>query len=77
MYKQATAGDVIGKIPSILRIRDRIKYDARSMISGMSKEEAKMAYVSFVNNLNLAKDEISCDDREAIANSNIAVKESF
>ena len=36
-YKQATQGDVSGRRPSAIRFRDRIKFDAWSSISGMSK----------------------------------------
>ena len=44
-YKQATEGDISGKRPSALRFRDRVKFDAWSSISGMSKKEAEAAYI--------------------------------
>ena len=44
-YKQATEGDISGKRPSALRFRDRVKFDAWSSISGMSKEDAEAAYI--------------------------------
>lgn len=63
-YKQATEGDISGKRPSVLRIRDRVKFDAWFSISGMSKDEAKVAYIDLVNRLELNADEVSCDMRE-------------
>ncbi|DAC50806.1 MAG: acyl-CoA-binding protein [Euryarchaeota archaeon] len=63
-YKQATEGDISGKRPSVLRIRDRIKFDAWSSISGMSKDEAKVAYIDLVNRLELNAFEVTCDMRE-------------
>ena len=68
-YKQATEGDVSGKRPSVLKLRDRIKFDSWSSISGMSKDDAKIAYIELVNNLEFEEDEISCDDREALLNN--------
>ena len=74
-YKQATEGDISGKRPSALRLRNRIKFDAWSSISGMSKDEAKSAYIELVNNLELNDEEISCDAREAqVARSENAVQ---
>ena len=35
-YKQATEGDVTGKRPSILKLRNRTKYDAWAAVSGLS-----------------------------------------
>ena len=66
-YKQATEGDISGKRPSALRIRDRVKFDAWSSISGMSKKEAEAAYIELVSNLDLNAEEISCDTRESKA----------
>ena len=68
-YKQATEGDISGKRPSALRFRDRVKFDAWSSISGMSREDAKSAYIDLVNNLVLNDDEVSCEAREARASS--------
>ena len=67
-YKQATVGDVTGKRPNVLRIRDRIKFDSWSSISGMSKDDAKIAYINLVKDLNYENEEISCDEREARLN---------
>lgn len=66
-YKQATEGDISGKRPSALRFRDRVKFDAWSSISGMSKKEAEAAYIELVSNLDLNAEEISCDTRESKA----------
>jgi len=68
-YKQATVGDISGKRPGALRFRDRVKYDAWSSISGMSKQEARDAYIELVQNLELNSEEISCEAREAVASS--------
>ena len=68
-YKQATQGDVSGRRPSAIRFRDRIKFDAWSSISGMSKEDAMTAYIDLVNNLTLEDEEVSCETREARATS--------
>ena len=68
LYKQATVGDVTGKRPGVLRIRDRIKFDSWSSISGMSKDDAKLAYIGLVKNLSFENEEISCDEREARLN---------
>ena len=69
-YKQATVGDVTGKRPGVLRLRDRIKFDSWSSMSGMSKDDAKIAYIKLVNNLQFEEDEISCEEREARLNNN-------
>ena len=66
-YKQATEGDISGKRPSAFRFRDRVKFDAWSSISGMSKKEAEAAYIELVSNLHLSAEEISCDTRESKA----------
>ena len=68
-YKQATQGDVSGRRPSAIRFRDRIKFDAWSSITGMSKEDAMTAYIDLVNNLALEDEEVSCETREARATS--------
>ena len=66
-YKQATEGDISGKRPSALRFRDRVKFDAWSSISGMSKEDAEAADIEVVSNLDLSAEEVSCDTRESEA----------
>ena len=66
-YKQATVGYISGKRPGALRFRDRVKYDAWSSVSGMSKQDARDAYIKLVQNLELNAEEISCEAREAEA----------
>ena len=66
-YKQATEGDISGKRPSALRFRDRVKFDAWSSISGMSKEDAEAAYIELVSNLDLSAEEVSSHTRESEA----------
>ena len=69
-YKQATVGDNTGKRPGVLRLRDRIKFDSWLSMSGMSKDDAKIAYIKLVNNLQFEEEEISCEEREARLNNN-------
>ena len=64
-YKQATEGDVTGKRPSILKLRDRTKYDAWAAVSGMSKEAAMGAYIELIKSLEIEDQSISCEEREA------------
>ena len=65
-YKQATEGDVTGKRPSVLKLRDRIKYDSWASISGMTMHDAMVAYVELVDNFTLQSEALSCDAREAL-----------
>ena len=51
LFKQATAGDVIGDRPGMLDIRGRAKHDAWSAHAGLSEVEAKQEYVEYVNDL--------------------------
>ena len=64
-YKQATEGDVKGTRPGVLRLRDRIKYDSWSSISGMTMNDAMLAYIELVSNLILGSESVSCETREA------------
>ena len=64
-YKQATEGDVKGKRPSVLKLRDRIKYDSWSSISGMTMNDAMLAYIELVDDLTLGSESVSCETREA------------
>lgn len=68
-YKQATLGDISGKRPGGLRIRDRIKFDAWSSVSGMSKEVARASYIDLVNKIELNSEAVSCDTREGMIDS--------
>ncbi|KAJ9454309.1 putative acyl-CoA-binding protein [Diplonema papillatum] len=55
-FKQATDGNVKGKQPSRLQIRNRAKYDAWAKLKGMSKEAARANYIKIANAiLNRAK----------------------
>lgn len=65
-YKQAMEGDVTGKRPSVLKLRDRIKYDSWAAISGMAMHDAMVAYVELVDNFTLQSEALSCDAREAL-----------
>lgn len=51
LYKQATAGDVTGKRPGMLDVRGRAKHDAWASRAGMSRDDAKRAYVALVDEL--------------------------
>lgn len=67
-YKQATEGNASGKRPSVLKLRNRIKFDSWSSISGMSKTDAKIAYIELVNSLEFEENEVTCEEREARLN---------
>jgi len=51
LYKQATAGDVSGKRPSMLDIKGRAKYDAWEGRKGMTGPQAEEAYATLVDRL--------------------------
>ena len=51
LYKQATDGDVSGKRPGMLDMKGRAKYDAWEKRKGMTKDQAKEAYVALVDRL--------------------------
>lgn len=51
LFKQATIGDVTGDRPGMLDARGRAKFDAWTTRKGMSKDDAKRAYVALVNEL--------------------------
>lgn len=51
LFKQASDGDATGTRPGMMDMRGRAKYDARAGRKGMTKEEAKKAYVELVNRL--------------------------
>ena len=51
LFKQGSVGDVQGKRPGMLDIKGRAKYDAWAKLSGLSQDEAKNQYVSFVEEL--------------------------
>lgn len=51
LYKQATSGDVSGKKPSRINIRERAKFSAWEDRKGMDQDEAKQAYIDLVDDL--------------------------
>ena len=51
LYKQATAGDVSGKAPGMFDLKGGAKHSAWSRKKGMSGEQAKTAYVKYVDKL--------------------------
>ncbi len=51
LYKQATAGDAVGKRPGILDPVGRAKYDAWASRRGMDRVGAMQAYVELVGTL--------------------------
>lgn len=50
-YKQSVDGDITGKRPGMIKIKDRAKYDAWSAVKGTSKESAMKEYISIVKKL--------------------------
>ena len=51
LYKQAIKGDVTGKRPGRIKIRERYKYDAWASRKGMTQEEAMKAYIELIEKL--------------------------
>ena len=51
LYKHGSQGDVTGKRPGRLAIKDRAKYDAWADVKGKSKDGAMQEYVDLVNSL--------------------------
>lgn len=51
LYKQALQGDVIGKRPGPIKVRERYKFDAWSSRKGMSREDAMKAYIELIDKL--------------------------
>ena len=51
LYKQATEGEVQGKRPGFTNPVGRAKYDAWLSVGGMSRDEARTAYVELVRSL--------------------------
>lgn len=51
LYKQGTEGDVTSDKPSRIKFRERAKHDAWEEREGMSKKEAKRAYIDLVEDL--------------------------
>lgn len=51
LYKQGTTGDVSGARPGMLDMKGRAKFDAWEKKRGLSKEDARSAYVTLVDAL--------------------------
>lgn len=51
LFKQGSQGDVTGSRPGFLDMVGRAKYDAWAKRKGMSKDDAKSAYVALVARL--------------------------
>lgn len=51
LFKQGSDGDVSGKRPSAISFVDRAKYDAWADLAGMSRDDAKQAYIDLVAEL--------------------------
>ena len=54
LYKQGAEGDVSGKCPGMLDMVGRAKYDAWAEHKGKTQDEAKQAYVDYVEELKAA-----------------------
>lgn len=54
LYKQASVGDCTGDRPGMLDFVGRAKYDAWKELAGKSLDEAKQAYIDFVEELKAA-----------------------
>ena len=50
-YKQSVDGDVTGKRPGMIKVKNRAKFDAWSAIKGTSQENAMKEYISIVEKL--------------------------
>ncbi len=51
LFKQGSQGDVTGKRPGRLHMKDRFKYDAWAARRGSSRDDAQAAYVALVKRL--------------------------
>ncbi|MGD8439180.1 MAG: acyl-CoA-binding protein [Holophagae bacterium] len=51
LYKQATRGDVVGDRPGAFDFKGAAKYDAWEKRRGMSRDEARQAYIALVDRL--------------------------
>jgi acyl-CoA-binding protein len=51
LFKQGSVGDVEGKRPGMMNVKGRAKFDAWAGKKGMSKDDAREAYVALVNRL--------------------------
>jgi acyl-CoA-binding protein len=51
LFKQAQVGDALGSRPGVFDMRGRAKYDAWSSNKGLSQDDAKEAYILYVDEL--------------------------
>ena len=51
LYKQATAGDVMGTRPGFTDFVGRAKYDAWARLKGAAREQAMRDYIALVESL--------------------------
>jgi diazepam-binding inhibitor (GABA receptor modulator, acyl-CoA-binding protein) len=51
LYKQATEGDASGERPGMTDFKGRAKFDAWTMLKGMTKDAAMQAYVDLIEEL--------------------------
>ena len=51
LFKQAQFGDAKGSRPGVFDMRGRAKYDAWTSHNGLSQEDAKEAYIHYVEEL--------------------------
>jgi acyl-CoA-binding protein len=51
LYKQATEGDATGERPGMTDFKGRAKFDAWSMLKGMTTDAAMQAYVDLIEEL--------------------------
>jgi len=51
LYKQATEGDITDDRPGGFDFKAIAKYDSWSSLRGMTKDEARQAYIDLVNSL--------------------------
>ena len=51
LFKQATAGDVVGERPGFTDMVGRAKFDAWNGVRGLSKDEAMQKYIDLIAGL--------------------------
>jgi len=51
LFKQASAGDAVGKRPGMLDLKGRAKFDAWTAMKGTSRDDAMARYVAKVSRL--------------------------
>ncbi len=56
LYKQGSTGDVTGKRPGMINLRERVKWDAWKALAGMDSKTAQTQYIKLVEEL-LKKDQ--------------------